>query len=163
MGRLIQPKQSLVPPLPIHTHLLWTTYKWFLCRQSVDPLQFNYVLFNSFQDQQFQVISFNLFSCPPTTSDLITTFCDHMDTPLVLSNAVLLPPVRPSPPTCAHLWNLYMGHQLTPGFIHPKHWLGTFIHPCSRTLKASSIHWMPAVKAEGHGCSCGISTRIFIK
>jgi len=22
---------------------------------------------------------------------------------------------------------------------------------------------MPSVKAEGHGCSCGISTRIFIK
>jgi len=22
---------------------------------------------------------------------------------------------------------------------------------------------MPAVKAEGHGCSCGTSTRIFIK
>jgi hypothetical protein len=159
----MQPKQSLVPPLPIHAHLLWTTYKCFLCRQSVVPLQFKHILFASFQDQQFQVISFNLFSCPQTTSNLITTLCDHMDTPLVLSNAVLLPPVRLSPPTPAHLRNLYMGHQITPGFTCPKHCLGTFIHPCSLTLKADSIHWMPAVKAEGHGCSCGTSTRIFIK
>lgn len=155
--------QSLVPPPPIHTHLLWTTYKCFLCMQTVDPLQFNHVLFASFQDQPSQIISFNLFSHPPTTSDLITTFCDPMDTPLVLSDAVLLPPVRLSPPTTAHLRNLYMGHQITPEFILPKHCLGTFIYPRSPTLKADSIHRMPAVKAEGHGCSCGISTRIFIK